>query len=375
MKRVIAFFSHSIFFINILCVVWLGLCLLSSVVNPQHVKHLQLFSLTTPFAIAVNIGFIIFWLFSSRRLRVVPSLLILAASYKVIPAVFGFNFLFENDWTIRERSFKLVSWNVHAMGIFNTPNEKLHAEGIVDFLKGQDADIVVLPEFSCAAVTHKSKYKDQIIKNGRYKSHYFTSDNGLGPDILIGTAIFSRYPIFNYQAVFLDSFIAISYSDVALPTQDTTRIFAVHLHTFGLSDNDKSYIQDVKNRDADGLVKSRSFMWKFNNAYSMRAAEADKLAGFISESPYPVMVAGDFNDLPFSYSYTTIRGKLDDAFASKGKGFGRTYNQIIPTLRIDHVFYDPAQFVITAFQTPYVPLSDHSPVITRFRIAKKGEEG
>jgi endonuclease/exonuclease/phosphatase (EEP) superfamily protein YafD len=374
-ERIRTFFSHSVFLINILCVIWLALCLMSSIVSPQNVKNLQLFSLTFPFAITANIFFIFFWIFSSRRLRLVPSLLILAASYNVIPAVFGLHFLYQNDWAAREGTFKVMSWNTHAMGIFNVPFEKKHASGIVAYIKAQDPDILVLPEFSVAAITHKSKYKDQIIRNGRYKAHYFTSDNGLGPDILIGTAIFSRYPIINYQAVFLDSFIAISYSDVVLPTHDTTRIFAVHLHTFGLSDNDKSYIEDVKNRDAKGIVKSRSFLWKFNNAYSMRAAEADKVAGFITDSPYPVIVAGDFNDLPFSYSYTTIRGDLSDAFASKGRGFGRTYNQIIPTLRIDHILYDADQFRITAFRTPYVDLSDHSPILTRFRIAKRGAKG
>ncbi len=370
MNKVKSFFSNSIYLINIGCILWLALCLLASIISPEEVRYLQLFSLTTPFAILINFLFFLFWIFSAKKLRSIPSLLILLGCYQVIPAIFGFHFFTKNNWQQEPNSFKLVSWNTHGMGIFNKSSQKKTATEIVDYLLQQDADILVLPEFSVKAITESSIHKSRLQKEGGYKNYYFTMDNGLGADLLIGTSIFSRFPVINYQGVFLDPNIAISYSDVVFPSHDTARLFAVHLHTFGLTDNDKSYIEEVKKRKAEGLKKSRSFLWKFNNAYALRAQEADKLAGYISESPYPVLVCGDFNDLPFSYTYATIRGNLDDAFSEMGRGFGRTYNQIVPTLRIDHVFFDPALFELTAFETPYVSLSDHSPILTRFRLKK-----
>lgn len=100
----------------------------------------------------------------------------------------------------------------------------------------------------------------------------------------------------------------------------------------------------------------------------MRAAEAEKLAAFIAESPYPAIIGGDFNDLPFSYTYTKVRGSLSDAFTIKSRGFGRTYNLLSPTLRIDHVFFDPSFMDVTAFKTPYVPWSDHRPIVMQMEI-------
>lgn len=349
----------------------MALCLGASVVSPAQIDNLQLFSLTTPFAIAANVFFFLFWIFSSRKLKMLPSFLILLASYRVVEAVFGYHFLAKDEWAEEEGRFKLMSWNVHAMGTFNHPHEKEYASGVVRFIKEEDPDIFIAPEFAVRAITQTSKYKDSIIRNGRYKSYYFTSDNGFGPMILIGTAIFSRFPIINYQAVFLDPYIAISYSDIVFPKKDTIRVFAVHLHTFGLSDEDKTYIEELKKRTATGLNQIRFFFWKFNYAYRLRAAEAEKLAAFIDDSPYPVIVGGDFNDLPFSYTYAKVRGELEDAFTERGVGFGRTYNQISPTLRIDHVFYNPGLFDVAAFKTPDVPWSDHRPLVMQMQIRRK----
>ena len=99
-----------------------------------------------------------------------------------------------------------------------------------------------------------------------------------------------------------------------------------------------------------------------------RASEADKAAAIIAKSPHPVLICGDFNDLPGSYTYTQFRGDLKDAFVEKGWGFGRTYNLISPTLRIDYIFYDPAVLRIKSYSSPRTELSDHNPVIVNFEI-------
>ncbi len=66
-----------------------------------------------------------------------------------------------------------------------------------------------------------------------------------------------------------------------------------------------------------------------------------------------------------------MRGELKDAFLEKGRGLGRTYNQIIPTLRIDHMFYDPTVLKPIGFNCEFTSLSDHNPVIVNFEIIPK----
>src|SRR5690606_38970774 len=124
-------------------------------------------------------------------------------------------------------------------------------------------------------------------------------------------------------------------------------------------------------RDREMAVdESRSYLRRCGEAYVKRAIQADSAARIIAKSPYPVLLCGDFNDLPGSYTYQTMRGNLKDAFAARGRGLGRTYNLFSPTLRIDYVFYDPALLRIIGFQSLATTLSDHNPVIANFEIKR-----
>ena len=80
-------------------------------------------------------------------------------------------------------------------------------------------------------------------------------------------------------------------------------------------------------------------------------------------SPYPVIICGDFNDVPNSYAYNTIGKGTHDAFTDKGTGIGRTYAGVSPTLRIDHIFADK-HFNIEQYIRARKKISDHYPLIT-----------
>ena len=91
-------------------------------------------------------------------------------------------------------------------------------------------------------------------------------------------------------------------------------------------------------------------------------AQADKVRIEIDKSPYPVIVCGDFNDVPNSYPYEKIGNGLQDAFVMKGSGIGRTFSGISPTLRIDNIFVDKL-YSVHQFTRIAKKLSDHFPVI------------
>jgi endonuclease/exonuclease/phosphatase family metal-dependent hydrolase len=91
---------------------------------------------------------------------------------------------------------------------------------------------------------------------------------------------------------------------------------------------------------------------------------------FISKSPYPFILTGDFNDVPNSYTYFTIRGKeLQDAFLETGLGVGRTYSYIAPTLRIDYIF-TTKDFSIRQFNRIIKNYSDHYMLVTDLQLSK-----
>ena len=71
----------------------------------------------------------------------------------------------------------------------------------------------------------------------------------------------------------------------------------------------------------------------------IRAEQADTLAALVAASPYPVIVCGDFNDTPVSYTYRTVARKLNDSFRKVGRGYSHTYRGFFDMLRIDYVLF------------------------------------
>ena len=59
----------------------------------------------------------------------------------------------------------------------------------------------------------------------------------------------------------------------------------------------------------------------------------------MKESPYPIIVCGDFNDTPLSFTYKKIKSNLIDSFTISGSGIGDSYVKI-PMLRIDYIMHD-----------------------------------
>lgn len=360
---------------NFGAILWLVLCAIAPNAHPMQVRYIAIFSLTTPFAVIVNLVFVFFWLFfSSQKLRAFYSLITLIGCYKLITTVFAFN-LNSNDFSKQAADLRVMTWNAHGMGIFNTSVDKDFDKKLVTFIADADADVVCLPEFPIPKTNIETPLAKKIIETGSYRDYRFQADNTLGKYIFLGTAIFSRYPIHNFKAHKLADYIYLIQGDVAIPKFDTLRFYFVHLNTFGLSDYDKAYLEEIGKKDTDlkmDLYKTSTYIGKFNFAFARRAREADAARAIINKSPYPVVVCGDFNDLPGSYTYTTIKGDLKDAFLERGFGIGRTYNQLAPTLRIDHMLYDSEFLNCTGYRSPYTSLSDHNPVIANFEIIGGG---
>ena len=109
---------------------------------------------------------------------------------------------------------------------------------------------------------------------------------------------------------------------------------------------------------------------KFKNGFLKRRVQADNVRTEIDKSPYPVVVCGDFNDVPNSYAYETIGHDLQDAFVVKGAGMGRTFSGISPTLRIDNIFIDK-RYTISQFKLIPKKLSDHFPLFADINLQIK----
>ena len=99
----------------------------------------------------------------------------------------------------------------------------------------------------------------------------------------------------------------------------------------------------------------------------VRSKEARTIKENIVKSPYPVVVCGDFNDIPVSYTYHVLSEGLQDAFQESAWGFGKTYAGHIPALKIDNILLDNSLEALHC-HIPKIPFSDHYPVVAQFKF-------
>jgi len=97
-----------------------------------------------------------------------------------------------------------------------------------------------------------------------------------------------------------------------------------------------------------------------------RAKQIKDLLSSIEECKYKLILCGDLNELPYSYTYFALRNLLDNAFEKAGNGFGFTYNGKLFFLRIDNQFFSK-EISIHKFMTHRnVDFSDHFPLTATY---------
>jgi endonuclease/exonuclease/phosphatase family metal-dependent hydrolase len=211
---------------------------------------------------------------------------------------------------------------------------------------------------------------DYLKKELGYPYHYYSWD-GDGYLQWFGQAIFSRFPI-------VDSGI-VHYPRPGMPEsliqadvlfgKDTVRFYTTHLQSFQFKKDDYERMEKIKNRDDSLISNSINIFSKLKKATIYRSRQANIVKEITANSPHPYVFAGDFNDVPNSFTYFTIKGNLQDAFLKKGFGIGRTFSGISPTLRIDYILATN-HFSVLQFNRLVKNYSDHYMLVTDLQLKK-----
>jgi endonuclease/exonuclease/phosphatase family metal-dependent hydrolase len=155
------------------------------------------------------------------------------------------------------------------------------------------------------------------------------------------------------------------WADVRIKS-DTVRVIGLHLKSTSIKPEDTKFLESHEYLlDSDRDSKLRSIAGRLSENNRKRAVQAKIVEEFIENSPYKVIVCGDFNDVPLSYTYQTIAKRLNDAFSEMAVGFAYTYNTRYKLLRIDNILVSPEIEVASYEVDNKVDLSDHYPVIAR----------
>lgn len=355
MKR---FFTYTILLVNIVAALCLLLVYVSVYVSPAKLWIPALVGLAYPYIVFANIVFVLYWLFVHARYSLL-SLAVVGLGYSHLNNYFNFVPNQSN-----EQGIVVCSYNVKGFTKNGYKNAPETAQRILDYLKEKKPDIVCLQEFSFINKPDFEAFKLKYNTEGL--PAYADASRSFGP------ATLSKFPIINSgQVHFENTGNMIIYTDVVTKT-DTLRIFNCHLESYRFTPDDIRSLDSLSlSREDHNMKEFRLFGSKLKKAFIKRAEQAEKLRSLIDESPYPVLVCGDFNDTPVSYTYHKVRGNLTDAFVESGSGIGNTYLGRLPSFRIDYILNSPV-YEAHNFKIDHVDYSDHYPVSCI--LVRKGEE-
>jgi len=233
----------------------------------------------------------------------------------------------------------------------------------MNFLKEEDADIICLQEiFIAGDVAAKGRSMIAAL-GGKYSLHLKTINHRRNR--ASGVMILTKYPIIERgEVVYSDVSSLTIYTDILID-QDTFRIYNSHLQSFNLGHLERTLFEEILN-DEEKMNTIKGLWVTLKKGFVKRALQAQILKEHINASKYPVIVAGDFNDTPVSYTYNSIRKGLNDSFVNSGHGAGFTYRGNYPPNRIDYILYDK-KIAGSRFETVKVRYSDHYPITAWFK--------
>ena len=348
------------------------LACLAPYLDPRKWWPISLVGLGFAFIIVTLIAFIFFWLVFRAR-YVFISIIPMIIGWKSISVFFAFHMPKKFDYDKPPHSFRILHWNVARFNELKKNNNKGSQTRLkmMDLIKEQNADVVCLQEFFTSTDPEYYNNLSYMMKELGYAHYYFSRDNYQYRQWL-GQVIFSRFPIVDsgmlrYPRPSIPE--ALIYTDL-LVNRDTIRVYTTHLQSVQFRKKEYEQIEKIKNTD-DGMVESsKNIFSKLKRGVVYRADQADIVRKTIENSPHPFILTGDFNDVPNSYTYFTIRGQdLQDLFLHTGLGVGKTFSYIAPTLRIDYIFttkdLEVQQFnrIIKNYSDHYMLVADIAPGI------------
>ncbi len=345
---------------NIVVVIIFLLSCLVPYLNPQKWWFISFLGLAFPFLLILVLSFLCTWIIMLKPKIALVSFIALLLGIKSLLVFFAFHKPSAFNYTKDPASIRIVTWNVARFVELKHNNNKGSQvrTKMFELIKAQNADILCMQEFHTSTLP---EFYDNItpIKELGYPYFYFSFDTD-GDNLFYSSIIFSRYPIIDsgfirYPRPTLPDVLL--HADIKV-NKDTVRVYTTHLQSLQFNRKDYERLNRIAGVQDSLLSNSKNIISKMRRGYSNRSIQANMVSDVLEDSPHPVILCADLNDVPNSYTYNTVRGDMQDGFLKKGFGIGRTYSGLSPTLRIDYIFADK-NYQFKQFSRVNRRLSDH----------------
>ena len=288
--------------------------------DPRSWGEVVTLGLVAPFIYVAQLVVTLYWIIRWRMWVAVPMIILSMVGLFSVTSFYNLEVRRTYSGQKYERTaIKVMTYNVRS---FIDGNGVRSIDSMVAVIKNVNPDILCLQEFGFREAL------DTLLKNMHPLPKSLSRTN-------LSPAIYSRYPI--VQAQRIDTMKEVVWADIVV-REDTFRVFNTHLHSTEIRSVDNQYIENREFlEDENSQEKFRNILHRLNENNKLRAVQVDTISHIIASSPYPVIVCGDFNDVPVSNTYRRMSHRLRDAFREEGRGYSHTYRGFFDMLRIDYV--------------------------------------
>jgi endonuclease/exonuclease/phosphatase family metal-dependent hydrolase len=306
----------------------------------------------------VNIVLVLLWLLMGRWEFLVSTAAI-ALRYSFIGLFFQIGGTADIPSADKHPSMlTLMTYNLHnfsGTGVKLSSNDSIALE-FLDFIREYHPDVLCLQEYEPKVKKIHVTDSLELMGYNFFHGARGTVDN---PD---GTVVFSKIPITAAKQIDNQKL----YVDLHLDGRPF-RILCVHMDSYAFNPSDRADIEQMKYGHLEDSTSRRTFSKARETILAHEREWNSQLHPLISESPLPLILAGDMNDIPSSWLYSQVTNLLYDTYRDKGLGFCTTFNGGFPRFRIDMVFRS-SDFTTLSYRRIKTPLSDHYPVLVALEL-------
>ena len=313
-----------------------------------------------------------------NRKRIVLYAVLIAIAYAMCflnhrYKLFAFNINHYED----NEGFSIMTYNISAYDTASFSPERQHK--LMELIKKEKPDIICFQELSFESLRMIKPQLDSI---------YGPCDVLEGDNQMWRLQFYSHFPLRNFsrhrckgkfdttgltveektEVELFQRQMNVMSAEFEVEPGNWIRLFSGHLRSSAYSTARKSMNDDTSWFDGISLYKRNYEVGK-----RIRDYEAENVRRFVDDARatrLPVIVAGDLNDWCGSDCLNTLIGDdLKDAWWEGGNGFGWTYFGWHLRLRLDHILFSD-ELELVDVKVVDSDLSDHKPLMARFRLCK-----
>lgn len=345
---------------------WIGvmamaMSVLSSYVDPNQFVWASFFGLAFWEILLFNVIILVLLLLMWSR-RVWVAVLALAI------AVPGFLRSFSYGKPQEGGDLRVMSYNVLIFkDQYNEDKKPLDvAYSIANMVREQHPDVLCVQEFGM--FMPKTGLRECVRLYGEMLDmpyHYYHRKDYYG-----GNVIFSIHPLHPVEdeTHFGKENEYGSVVEVDAGDKGKFLVLCSHLASYKLTKEEVTAFSEPGNTRQEIQEYGKSIVVKLKDAYKRRSQQVHQMLEDIPHDGRPILLCGDFNDTPLSYTYHHIKkAGFTDSFVVAGRGIGHTYAGKLPLLRIDYIWGNewikPLKFKRLKYKG-----SDHYPIMMEFAL-------